>query len=161
MLGGRRRVARRTARRTMRRRAVVAGPARRMSRRAYRRSRRRFRRRRILFGGAVLLAAGGAAYAGVKLAQKDADRIEEYTGAPVEELSDEELQGAMDELGIQSMEMDEEDYAALGAEPGAAPAESSAETSYLEELEKLAALRDQGIITDEEFQAKKGQLLGL
>ena len=162
MLGRRRRVARRTTRRTMRRRAVVAGPARRMSRRAYRRSARRFRRRRLLFGGAVLLAAGGAAYAGVKLAQKDADRIEEYTGVPVEELSDEELQGAMDDLGVQSMELNEEDYAALGAESGAAPAEASTEeTSYLEELEKLAALRDQGIITDEEFQAKKGQLLGL
>ena len=135
----------------------------------YRRSRRRFRRRRILFGGAVLLAAGGAAYAGVKLAQKDADRIQEYTAVPPEELSDEDLQGAMDDLGIQSMEMDEEDYAALEAEPDAAPAEAPAETaplpstegSYLEELEKLAALRDQGIITDEEFQAKKGQLLGL
>jgi len=146
----------------MRRRAVVAGPARRRSRRAYRRSARRFRRRRILFGGAVLLAAGGAAYAGVKLAQKDADRIEEHTGAPVEELNDEELQGAMDELGIQSMEMSEEDYAALEAEPRAsADAAAGEETSYLEELEKLAALRDQGIITDEEFQAKKGQLLGL
>jgi hypothetical protein len=153
-----RRVARRTTRRTMRRRSVVAGPARRRSRRVYR---RRLRRRRLLVGGAVVLAAGGAAYAGVKLAQKDADRIEEYTGVPVEELSDEDLHGAMDELGVQSMEMDEEDYAALGAEPGAATAGPPAETSYLEELEKLAALRDQGIITDEEFEAKKGQLLGL
>jgi len=33
------------------------------------------------------------------------------------------------------------------------------EPSYLEELEKLAALRDQGIISDEEFEAKKAQLL--
>ena len=109
----------------------------------------------------MLLAAGGAAYAGVKLAQKDADRIEEYTGASVEALSDEELQGAMAELGVQSMELDKEDYTALGAEPGTAPAKTSAEPAYLEELEKLAALRDQGIISDEEFQAKKGQLLGL
>ena len=123
----------------------------------YRRSRRRFRRRRLLFGGAVLLAAGGAAYAGVKLAQKDADRIEEYTGVPPEELSDEDLHGAMDELGIESMEMTDEDYAALEAEPEA-PAE---ETSYLQELEQLAALRDQGIISDEDFEAKKAQLLGL
>lgn len=163
---GRRRVARRTARRTtrrtVRRRAVVAGPARRMSRRAYRRSRRRFRRRRLLVGGAVVLAAGGAAYAGVKLAQKDADRIEEYTGVPVEELSDQDLQGAMHELGIESMEMDEEDYAALEAEPDMAPAEApAAEPSYIEELEKLGSLRDQGIISDEDFEAKKGQLLGL
>jgi hypothetical protein len=110
----------------------------------------------------VLLAAGGAAYAGVKLAQKDADKIEEYTGVPPEELSDEDLQGAMDELGIESMEMDEQDYAALGAEPDAAPAEAPGEeTSYLEELEQLAALRDQGVISDEDFEAKKGQLLGL
>jgi len=139
---------------------VVGGPARRMSRRAYRR--RRFRRRRLLIGGAVLLAAGGAAYAGVKLAQKDADRIEEHTGVPPEELTDEDLQGAMGELGIESIELDEQDRAALGAQPGAAPTgPPAAETSYLEELEKLAALRDQGIITDEEFQAKKGQLLGL
>ncbi|HSR30923.1 MAG TPA: SHOCT domain-containing protein [Anaerolineae bacterium] len=157
-----RRTGRRTARRTTRRRMVVAGPARRRSRRMYRRSRRRFRRRRILFGGAVLLAAGGAAYAGVKLAQKDADHIEEYTGVPVEELSDEELQGAMDDLGVQSMELDEQDYAALSAEPDAAPAEApAAQPAYLEELEQLAALRDQGIISDEEFEAKKGQLLGL
>jgi len=155
----RRRVARRRTRRRMRRRRVVAGPARRRSRRTYRRRRRR---RRLLVGGAVLLAAGGAAYAGVKLAQKDADQIEEYTGVPPEELSDEDLQGAMDELNIESMEMDEQDYSALGAEPGAAPAEApAAETSYLEELEKLAALRDQGIISDEDFEAKKGQLLGL
>jgi hypothetical protein len=162
MLGRRRRAGRRMARRRM----VVAGPARRtmrrQSRRTYRRVRRRHRRRRLLFGGAVLLGAGGAAYAGTKLAQKDADRIEEYTGVPVEELSDEDLQGAMDELGIESMEMDEQDYAALGAEPDAAPAEApAAETSYLEELEKLAALRDQGVISNEDFEAKKGQLLGL
>ena len=109
----------------------------------------------------MVLAAGGAAYAAVKLAQRDADRIEQYTGVPVEELSDQDLHGAMDELGIQSIEMDEQDYAALDAKPGAAPAEASAEPSYLEELEKLAALHDQGIITEEEFQAKKAQLLGL
>jgi len=159
MLGGRRRVARRTARRTTRRRMVVGGPARRRSRRVYRRRRRR---RRLLVGGAVVLAAGGAAYAGVKLAQKDADRIEEHTGVPPEELSDEDLQGAMDELGIESMEMNEQDYAALEAEPATAPAAApGAETSYLEELEQLAALRDQGIISDEEFEGEKGQLLGL
>ena len=110
----------------------------------------------------MLLAAGGAAYAGVKLAQKDADRIEEHTGVPVEELSDEELQGVMDELGVESMEMNEEDYAALEAEAGEASAEApAAQPSYLEELQQLAALRDQGIITDEEFEAKKGQLLDL
>ena len=36
-----------------------------------------------------------------------------------------------------------------------------AETSETDELEKLAGLRDQGVITEEEFEAKKKQLLGL
>lgn len=34
-------------------------------------------------------------------------------------------------------------------------------TSNLHELEKLGSLREKGIITEEEFQAKKKQLLGL
>jgi len=34
-------------------------------------------------------------------------------------------------------------------------------TDYIEELKKLAELRDLGIITDEEFEAKKKDLLGL
>jgi putative oligomerization/nucleic acid binding protein/uncharacterized protein DUF4429 len=38
------------------------------------------------------------------------------------------------------------------------PAKAS---SFLDDLEKLAALRDKGIITDAEFAAKKRQLLGL
>jgi hypothetical protein len=109
----------------------------------------------------VLLAAGGAAYAGVKLAQKDADQIEEHTGVPVEELSDEELQGVMGELGIEGQELTEEDYAALDAEPDAAPGEAPTEPSYMEELQQLAALRDQGVISAEDFEAKKRQLLGL
>ena len=57
--------------------------------------------------------------------------------------------------------VDEQDYAALGAEPGAATGEPASERSYLEELEKLTSLRDQGIISAEEFQAKMGQFLGL
>ena len=36
-----------------------------------------------------------------------------------------------------------------------------ANPSYIEELEKLASLRDSGIISEEEFEAKKKQLLGL
>jgi hypothetical protein len=36
-----------------------------------------------------------------------------------------------------------------------------AETSEADELEKLAGLRDQGVITEEEFEAKKKQLLDL
>jgi hypothetical protein len=44
-----------------------------------------------------------------------------------------------------------------------APPEPAApeEPSYMAELERLAQLRDQGILTPEEFEAKKKQLLGL
>jgi Short C-terminal domain len=44
------------------------------------------------------------------------------------------------------------------APPPAAPA---AEPDYVAELEQLAKLRDQGIVSEEEFEAKKRQLLGL
>ena len=128
----------------------------------------------LLVGGMVLLGVGAAAaYGAVKISQKDKDRIEEHTGASVEELTEEELVAAMKDLGIESIELSDEDKAALAAQkdteevdgatvtyqgqPGAAPAAPS----YLDELERLAALRDQGVITEDEFAAKKGTLLGL
>ena len=125
-----------------------------------------------MVGGMVVLAVGGAAYGAVKLTQKDAQRIEEHAGASVEELTEEELVAAMQDLGIQSIELDENDQAVIAQETGgvapappapSAPAAEAAqpESSYLDELERLASLRDQGIISDEEFEAKKGQLLGL
>jgi predicted HAD superfamily Cof-like phosphohydrolase len=42
-----------------------------------------------------------------------------------------------------------------------APAATSSEPEYVAELERLAQLRDQGILSDEEFDAKKKQLLGI
>jgi putative oligomerization/nucleic acid binding protein len=43
----------------------------------------------------------------------------------------------------------------------AAPPPAPAEQDYTAELEKLAGLRDKGVITPEDFEAKKKQLLGL
>jgi hypothetical protein len=111
----------------------------------------------------VLLAAGGTA-AAIKLTQRDAQRIEEHAGAPPEELSDEELQGAMQSLNIQSQPMTAEDQAAIDGAPADPMAEAppaAPQESYLDELERLAGLRDQGIISDDDFEAKKRQLLGL
>ena len=75
---------------------------------AGRRRRRRRRRRLVLAGGAVV-------WAGHKLSQKDSQKIEEHTGKPPDELSDEEVEAAMDELGIEEQELTEEDKAAIEA----------------------------------------------
>jgi predicted PhzF superfamily epimerase YddE/YHI9 len=118
----------------------------------------------------VVIAAAGTA-AAIKLSQKDAQRIEEHTGLPPQDLEDEDLTQAMQELNIQSQPVTPEDEAALAQQEGtqaiapaaqasAAPS-SGGESDYIAELEKLADLRDRGIITSEEFEAKKKQLLGL
>ena len=148
----RRRGARRTVRRTSRRTA----------RRTTHRVRRR-RRRRIIVGGAVLLAVGGAAYGAYKLSQPDVERVEQYTGKDADDLTEEELIDAMDKLGIKKMELTDEDKAAIEYEESS-PAESAApasQESYIDELEKLADLRDRGVISEEDFEKKKQQLLGL
>ena len=51
---------------------------------------------------------------------------------------------------------------AMAAQQAATPAApQAAEPDYAAELEKLAQLKAQGIITQEDFDAKKKQLLGL
>ena len=150
----RRRAARRTVRRT--------------SRRTSRRTVRRVMRRRMLVGGMVVLAASGTA-AAVKMSQQDADRIEQHTGAPAEKLTEAELAAAMKDLNIQSMELDENDNAVINEgsspAPAAAPAPQApapaSTNSVADELEKLANLRNQGLITDEDFDAAKKKLLGI
>jgi hypothetical protein len=126
-----------------------------------------------MVGGMVILAGGAVAY---KLSKKDADKIEKKTGTSVEELSEEDLVAAMKELGIQSVELTDEDKAVIQKETGSAPSSptqpanatalpdaetpASEESSYLEELQQLAKLHEQGILSDEEFAAKKAQILG-
>jgi hypothetical protein len=115
---------------------------------------------------------GGLVAFGVyKMSKKDAQRIEEHTGTSPEEMSDEELEKAMAELNIEKQYRDESDQevpAAQGAAAQGSAAQGSAaqgageeEPSYLDELERLSKMRDQGVITDDEFAAKKKQLLGL
>jgi hypothetical protein len=41
------------------------------------------------------------------------------------------------------------------------PAEAVAQPDAISQLKQLAELRDQGILTDEEFAAKKAQILGI
>jgi hypothetical protein len=115
----------------------------------------------------LVLAASGTA-AAIKLSKQDAQRIEQHTGLPPDQLEDQDLNQAMQELNIQSQPLTPEEQAALNQQnTGTAsptPTGTSAgngQPNYLAELEKLGELRSMGIITDEEFEAKKKQLLGL
>jgi hypothetical protein len=57
-----------------------------------------------------------------------------------------------------------EDFSSRQQQPAqaAAPAPPAApEPEYVRELERLAQLRQQGILSDEEFEAKKKQILGI
>jgi len=141
---------------------------RRVARRTTKRIMRRRFRRRIVVGGMILLAAGGAATA-IKMSKDDAKKIEQETGVSVEELTEDELAAAMKKLNIQSIELDENDKATIAKETGqeskdtqaSAPEKQNDQPSYLNELEQLKKLLDQGVITQEEFETKKAQLLGL
>jgi len=113
-----------------------------------------------------MLVGGMVAFGAHKMSQKDAQRIEEHTGVNPEELEDAELEQAMSELNIEKQTVTEEELAHAGGAPdqtsSPAPAAPAAETSdYIAELEKLASLREAGILTDEEFETKKRQILGL
>jgi len=57
-------------------------------------------------------------------------------------------------------DFDRKEEEPVEAAPAAAPP-PVAEPGYMAELERLAQLRDQGIVSEEEFNAKKKQLLGL
>lgn len=106
-----------------------------------------------------MLVGGLVAFGAYKMSTRDADRIEEHTGVPPEELDDEELEQAMDELDIPKENVDDSDREAAG-EDSAAGAAAPAAADPLDEIKKLADLHAQGILTDEEFQTKKTELLG-
>jgi hypothetical protein len=100
---------------------------------------------------------GGTAALAYKIGKNNAQKVEQYTGKPFDSLSEDELATAMDDLNIELPD-DEELQADAYYEDDEAPAQ---EPDYLDELERLASLRDKGIITAEEFEAKKKVLLGL
>ena len=92
-----------------------------------------FRRRRpIARMATTAVVAGTAAHMGAKSAQRS---------------------GAADQ------DQDQVPPAPAPADEPAAP--EAAESAQIEELKQLAALKDQGILTEEEFSAKKAQILGL
>lgn len=106
-----------------------------------------------------MLVGGLIGFGVYKMSQRDADRIQQHTGLPPEDLEDADLEQAMDELGIEKQRITEADQEqGAGAQPDSP---SSGGMSDLDQIEKLAELHAQGILTDEEFAAKKKQILGL
>jgi len=73
--------------------------------------RRRRRRRVLLVGGLV-------AFGAYKLSTRDAQRVEEHTGVAPEEMTDEELERAMDDLGIEKQMRDADDVEQGAAREG-------------------------------------------
>jgi hypothetical protein len=160
----------------MRRRSTLR-TTRRSVRRMQRRRIRMRRRRMLLVGGMVAIAVKGTSNA-IKLSQQDAQRIESHTGQKPEDLSEAQLEAAIEQLDIETQELtdaevatieaaDAEPEAASPAAPPTAPAAAApaaaapSQVDYIDELRRLAELRDAGIITAEDFEAKKKQLLGL
>ena len=92
-----------------------------------------------LIGTAVVV--GGAAHMGAKSAQKS--------------------QAAVDQEAAQNAQITDlqaQQAAAAAPPPAAAPA-APAEPDYVAELEQLNQLKSQGITTNEEFEAKKKQII--
>jgi len=78
--------------------------------------------------------------------------------------------GTAAHMGARSAQRSAEAPQDEAAPPEAAPADAApadeappeaAESAQIQELRQLAALKDQGILTEEEFSAKKAQILGL
>ena len=131
----------------------MPGRGRRAVRRTRRRKRRRRRRRILLVGGLI----GFGIY---KMSKRDADRVEQHTGIPPEELEDADLEKAMDDLGIDKQKVTADDQEEGGGSEARTESTPSGK-SDLDQLQKLADLHEQGILTDEEFAAKKKQILGM
>jgi hypothetical protein len=94
------------------------------------------RRRPIARVATTAVVAGTAANMGAKSAQRSAAAAQAQAAPPAPAPADEPA----------------------APEP-AAP--ESAESAQIEQLKQFAALKDQGILTEEEFAAKKAQILGL
>jgi hypothetical protein len=96
-----------------------------------------FRRRRpIARMATTAVVAGTAAHMGAKSAQRSAAADQD-----------------------QDQYQDQAPPAPAPADEPAAP--EAAESSQVEQIKQLAALKDQGILTDEEFAASKAKILGI
>ena len=103
------------------------------------RARRQMRRRRVArvaVGSAVMAGTAGAVHhhQNKRWAKKEAEEQAQY----------------------EQQQYEQEQYEQQYEQPPAAP-----EEDVVSQLERLAALKEQGILTDEEFAAQKAKLLGM
>ena len=107
----------------------------------------------------MVVGTGAMAY---KIGSSQKKQIEQASGMPIEEMTDEEIQKYVKENNIPVESLSASDQATVAAAgPEEYEDDEDDEPDYTAELEKLADLRDKGILTDEEFAAKKKQILGL
>ena len=85
------------------------------------------------------------------------------SGQKAEDLTEEQLNTAMGELGIEGQEPNDQEIAMLEAEdqqaqpsPDNLPA---SQEDMVSKLERLGTLKAQGLLTEEEFAIAKGKLL--
>ena len=98
---------------------------------------------------ATAVVVGGAAHVGASSANKQA-AAQANSQAQQQQMADQSQQIA---------ELQAQQAAAAPAAPAAAPA--AAADPQMAELQKLASLHAQGILTDEEFSAAKAKALGI
>ncbi len=104
----------------------------------------------------MVVGAGALMY---KMSKSQQQQVEQASGTPIEEMSDEEIQEYVEKYNIPVESLDDADKAAV-AEAGDQE-EYYDDEDYTEELENLAELHDKGILTDEEYEAKKKQILDI
>ena len=83
-----------------------------------RREGRRMRRRHVPVAGAVVV---GSTESMVKLSEADAQKIQQTTGKAPADMSEEELQQAMQQTGVKSQPITAEDQKAMAAAEAADP----------------------------------------
>ena len=70
-------------------------------------------RRRMIVAGAVIIAVGMSA---TKMSQSEVQQVEQHTGKKAEDLTEEQLDAAMNDLGIEGQEPTDQEVAMLEAE---------------------------------------------
>ncbi|WP_188744617.1 SHOCT domain-containing protein [Agromyces bauzanensis] len=99
----------------------------------------------------AVVAGTATAVAGGVRSHQDAKANQQYEAQQYEA---QQQQAAMDAAAANAVAQQQ------AAQAAAAPAPAAAGTDIVAELQKLGALHDQGILSDDEFAAAKAKLLG-